>query len=76
MMNDDQGHRLSFSCHVANSSDVALTQLLVSMRDRRRGLSALISDVVVQRLVATLLWVTWHLVGACSFGNVVWLHCS
>ena len=45
MTNDDQGHRSSFSCHVTDSGDMALSQLLVLVRDRRRGLSALTSDV-------------------------------
>ena len=70
MTNDDQGHRLSFRCHVVDSGDVALVQLLVLVRDQRRGLSALTSDVVIRRLVATSLWVTWHLVGAHSY--VAW----
>ena len=49
MTNDHRGHRSSFSCHVADSGDVALTQLLVLVRDRKRGLSALTSDVNDQR---------------------------
>ena len=36
----------------------------------------MVMDVVVHRLFATSLWVTWHLVGARSSGDVVWLLCS
>ena len=49
MTNDDRGHCSSFSCHIADSGDVALTQLLVLVRDRKRGLSALTSDVDDER---------------------------
>ena len=62
MTNDDLGHHSSFSCHIADSSDVALTQLLVLVRDRRWGLSALTSDVDdKRRLMSSFsIWLPCH----------------
>ena len=62
MMDDDRGHCSSFGCHVADSSNMALVQLLVLVRDQRRGLSALTLNVDDERrlMLSFIVWLPHH----------------